>query len=161
MSSTGTARSELERFYQADAKVTVKDGIPSPLTVNVKLLGTVQFINTDKVAYKVRLWGPTQEHHADVDILLPARGSFTLIVDPGTIESGRCEYDLFPTDLSNLADPVRLTSAVVDVVEDVTEVMEVNIAPGRPAPGMPPSGSSPSAPTEDNRGGGGTIIIGG
>jgi hypothetical protein len=158
MSSTGTARSELERFYEADAKVTVKDGIPSPLTVNVKLLGTVQFINTDKVAYKVRLWGPTREHHADVDILLPARGSFTLIVDPGTIESGRCEYDLFPTDLSNLADPVRLTSAILDVVEDVTEVMEVNIAPG-----MSASGNSPSAPAPATakRGGGGTIVIGG
>jgi hypothetical protein len=157
MSTSGAAMAEL---YEADAKITITGGHADPEEVKVKLLGTVQFVNTDKVAYKVRLWGPLREHHADVDILLPARGGFTLIVDPDTLVAGKCEYELLAADFSEVPSVRSLTSSRAELVAEIPQVTEIEVAAGKGVPKMPPPGGG-NPPMGDNKGGGGTIIIGG
>jgi hypothetical protein len=96
---------ELRRFTPTGAAkvvVTVEDGDPSPQQVWVAPNATVQFVNKDTIDYKVRLWIRTEEDHPDVDVILPARGSVTVIVDPDTPSMGQCYYELLPFNVSSL-----------------------------------------------------------
>ena len=96
MPSTGAARAKM-KVAQVDVTVTVKNGEPSPADVNVRPEGTVQFVNEDTNAYRVRLWTRDGDWHADIDILLPARSGITVMVDPATTNEGECYYELFNT----------------------------------------------------------------
>jgi hypothetical protein len=96
MASTGAARAKVKHAV-ADATIKVIGGYPQPADVDVRPEGTVQFVNEDTQAYRVRLWTRDEsEKHADVDTLLPARSGITVMVDP-EIKEGKCRYSLIPT----------------------------------------------------------------
>jgi hypothetical protein len=112
MANAGAAKA---KYPPADATVTVTGGYPSPDPVEVNTDGTVQFVNSDNSDYRVRLWTREHDKHADVDILLPARGGTTVIVDPDTKLQGECRYELLPTLLlkaiaAKIAAPVAKAS---------------------------------------------------
>jgi hypothetical protein len=101
MPGTSAAKAKVKIRVAADAVVTVTNALPDPSIVQVNPQGTVQFVNKDEVDYRLRLWTREAERHADVDLLLPARGGITVIVDPEIKDKGECEYELFPTNLVN------------------------------------------------------------
>jgi hypothetical protein len=107
--------------YHGNVVVTVTGGDASPVDVYVNLHGTVQFLNADSIDYRVRLRANHDRHadgpHPDVDVLLPARGSFTLVVDPATILDGECKYELFPLNLPAFTDFVRNLDDVRAIAE--------------------------------------------
>jgi len=78
--------------------VTITDGQPDPETANVNVGSTLQFNNQDHTDY--RIWGLRVARYLGIDVLLPARGSVTLLVDTAT-EKGQSSYELFPTNLQN------------------------------------------------------------
>lgn len=103
--------------------VIVEDGYPTPQQVWVTPEATVQFVNQDPIDYKLRLWTRNEDHHADVDVILPARGSVTVIVDPNTPSGGQCYYELLPFNISGLGPVVlpiqSMAAAPPSPAEDV------------------------------------------
>jgi hypothetical protein len=83
--------------------ITITGGAPDKDTVYVKVGGTVQFDNDDAVDYRLRLWGNNRDHHAAVDLLLPAVGSVTVMTDPDAKENDETPYELFATKMLNSA----------------------------------------------------------
>jgi hypothetical protein len=121
----------LHRFEPAgvpNVVVTVEDGYPNPQQVWVAPSATVQFVNKDAIDYKVRLWIRSEEDHPDVDVILPARGSVTVIVDPETPSMGQCYYELLPFNVSSL-DTVRLGRETVELAADTTAAGDGGDAP--------------------------------
>jgi hypothetical protein len=53
-----------------------------------------------------------------------------------------------------------LTSSRAELVAEIPQVTEIEVAAGKGVPKMPPPGGG-NPPMGDNKGGGGTIIIGG
>jgi hypothetical protein len=79
--------------------ITIKNRTADPDVVYVEPEGTVRFDNQDDKDYRVRLFTREHHQHADIDILVPAYGSATFMVDPRT-EEGKCDYELIETNLA-------------------------------------------------------------
>src|ERR1700689_5342616 len=103
MPGTSAAKAKNRVLYVPDAIITITDGLPLPADVSIKPNGTVQFVNTDDVNWRVRLF--TREHgeHADVDLFLPVRSSATVIAP----EKGESNYEVLKSTnvASNTPDP--------------------------------------------------------
>jgi len=160
MDGTGTKQG-LEPVYLADPTVVIFKGCPVNDPVNVEVGGTVQFANTDLVAYKVRFWSRCRHEHADLDVLLGPRGNFTVIVDPDTFPSGECYYELFEVDLKKVP---QVEDQEVRPVEKLNAVR----APAAPPAGTSSSGTNASGTSSTanyasagSKTGGGTIKVGG
>jgi hypothetical protein len=95
MPETGAVR------QKSPVPITIKDRNADPKIVYVEPGGTVRFDNQDDEDYRVRLFTRGHEKHPDVDILVPAFGSATFMVDP-EINEGECEYELIETNLARL-----------------------------------------------------------
>src|ERR1700733_10725366 len=97
MPGTSAAKAKNRVLYVPDAIITITDGLHLTADVSIKPNGTVQFVNTDDVNWRVRLF--TREHgeHADVDLFLPVRSSATVIAP----EKGECRYEVL--DAAELA----------------------------------------------------------
>lgn len=98
--TSAAAKAKIKFKVPADAIVTVTNGEPEPIVVQVNPRGTVQFVNKDDKDYRLRLWTSDSERHADVDLLLPGRGGITVMVDPEIKDRGACEYEVLETDLA-------------------------------------------------------------
>jgi hypothetical protein len=158
--------------YPSNAVITVSHGEPCPPEVTVSLRATVQFVNKDPFDYNVRLRTRARGEHADVDNFLPARGSFTLIVDPETQPNGRCDYELLRVNLLDFvrsATPVGESSWATEknvVAQESVAASESPEATGTTASAVTASAGSSAMPvvlaTQSSHGpGGGTIKIGG
>jgi hypothetical protein len=90
MPGTSAAKAKHKVQYVPDAIIAIVDGQPVPADVFIKPNGTVQFVNTDDMNWRVRLF--TREHggHADVDLFLPVRSSATVIAP----DKGECKYEI-------------------------------------------------------------------
>jgi hypothetical protein len=88
MPGTSAAKAKNNVQYVPDAIITITGGQPAPADVNIKPNGTVQFVNTDDVNWRVRLFTRLHEEHADVDLFVPVRSSVTVIAP----EKGECKY---------------------------------------------------------------------
>ncbi len=155
MESAGTERA---RALPSEATITVKGGCPNPPEVEVCPEATVQFVNEDSVAYRVRLWTRDGQWHADVDILLPARCGITVMVDPLTGTKGECYYELVST--TKYAEGAALAGS------EPRPVMELDAATTTPLMATAATASNTSGTTSANANtgggsGGGTIKIGG
>jgi hypothetical protein len=150
MADTGTAEGKVA--YVADAFVTVTDeGEPIPKNVYVKANGTVQFANSGDKNWRVRLWTREHEHHADVDLFLPARSGLTVIVDPQAPADGFCEYEILEG---------RFASNATKALHVEEKVGGDAIPPSGASGGASGGGSNATANTSRSGGGGGTIRIG-
>jgi hypothetical protein len=153
MPSTGAARAKV-KFPPADATITVANGQPSPEEVQVPPEATVQFVNDDTSAYRVRLWTRAGDKHADIDVLLPARAGITVMVDPETTSTGECYYDLIPTTM-------YAANAVVAALKTRNAVKSKASSKSK-SKAAPPDRLHVEADTSTGGGsGGGTIKIGG
>jgi hypothetical protein len=100
MPNEGTKR---EKYPAAPpVTVTIEHGTAKPKSVDIHPRGAVQFDNKDHTDYRVRLRIRNEERHPDIDILLAGFGSATFMVDPD-VDEGECEYQLFETNLDDLA----------------------------------------------------------
>ncbi len=81
--------------------ITITKGDPDKAIAYVIVGGTAQFDSKDSVDYRLRLWGTNRDHHAAIDVLLPALGSVTVMTDPEAKEADEAPYDLFPTNVQN------------------------------------------------------------
>ena len=133
MPSSGAAKGKSKVVYVPDAIITIEGGYPTPEDVDIKPNGTVQFVNMDDVNWRVRLFTREHDHHADVDLFLPARSSVTVIAPA----SGECRYEVL--EASQLASSKKNGGGAI-----ATGVAPMSIAMAKKAGG----------------GGGGTIRIG-
>jgi hypothetical protein len=107
---------QIHRFHPTAVSgvvVTVQDGNPTPQQVYVNQDGTVQFVNLDAIDYRLRLWTRSEENHADVGVLLTARGGVTVIVDLETPGVGECYYELIPFKISSLGSAETIARNIV------------------------------------------------
>jgi hypothetical protein len=81
--------------------ITIDHGVPDKDPAYVDLGGTAQFDNKDSVDYRLRLWGGKRDHHAAIDVLLPALGSVTVMTDPEAAPDDETPYDLLPTNVQS------------------------------------------------------------
>jgi hypothetical protein len=172
MAGEGTGRAE---ECLLSVVVTISGGNPDKEDVCVKRNGTVQFLNTDPVGYMVRLWtrehtlaGPdaTKGEHNDVDLLLPAFGELTILVDEETPSGGRCVYELFDINLREwkerahvLYEAARSAAKTASATEAMTESGKASAPPAPPKTGAG-GGTPPPPPYQPNQAGGGTIRVG-
>ncbi len=54
--TSAAAKAKIKFKVPADAIVTVTNGEPEPIVVQVNPRGTVQFVNKDDKDYRLRLW---------------------------------------------------------------------------------------------------------
>jgi hypothetical protein len=161
----------LEEEFLPSVVVKICNGNPDPNEVYVNRNGTVQMLNTDFKQYMVRLWtrthaleGPdsTKGEHNDVDLLLPALGELTILVDAETPSGGRCVYQLFEINLHKwkesahmLYEAARSAAKTGYATEAMTESGKL---PEPPTTG--PGGGTPPGPNQPASAGGGTIKVG-
>src|SRR6202050_311257 len=81
--------------------ITITQGVPDKDPAYVDIGGTAQFDSKDTVDYRLRLWGGNHDHHAAIDVLLPALGSVTVMTDPDAKDQDETPYDLLPTNLQH------------------------------------------------------------
>jgi hypothetical protein len=79
--------------------ITITQGVPDKDPAYVEIGGTAQFDSKDTVDYRLRLWGGNHDHHAAIDVLLPALGSVTVMTDPDAKDQDETPYDLLPTNV--------------------------------------------------------------
>lgn len=154
MPGTSAAKAKVKHLT-ADATITVIDGYPNPANVDVRPEGTVQFVNEDTRAYRVRLSTRSRSRrHADVDTLLPARSGITVMVDPD-IKKGSCRYSLLPT--TAYAEKGSIVSHA-----KVRTAVKAGVAAKVAAPAATShTSATTTANTTGGGSGGGTIKIGG
>jgi len=81
VATTGAAKAK-EITLPRSRTITIRDQEPKP---NGKVevapwTGRVQFANKDNKAYRLRFWKPNSEPLGGIDILLPAKGSITVMI---------------------------------------------------------------------------------
>jgi hypothetical protein len=133
MPSSSAAKARSKVVYVPDAIIRIEGGYPTPEDVDIKPNGTVQFVNMDETNWRVRLFTREHDHHADVDLFLPARSSVTVIAPA----NGECRYEVL--DASQIASSRKNGGGAIS-----TGVTSVSNATAKKAGG----------------GGGGTIRIG-
>jgi hypothetical protein len=143
MPGTSAAKAKNKVLYVPDAIVTITDGDPSPDEVNIKPKGTVQFVNTDEVNWRVRLLTRENGEHADVDLFLPARSSCT-VIGP---DEGECKYEVL--------EATRLASTKLEAATTGKKNGGGTVSTGGGSTGVVAASASKSG-----GGGGGTIKIG-
>jgi hypothetical protein len=143
MPGTSAAKAKHKVLYVPDAIITITDGQPLPADVSIKPNGTVQFVNTDDVNWRVRLLTREHEEHADVDLFLPVRSSATVIAP----DKGECKYEVL--------DAINVASNRIDAASTGKRNGGGAIAAGGGAMGGATANTSRAG-----GGGGGTIKIG-
>jgi hypothetical protein len=81
--------------------ISITNGAPDKDPAYVDIGGTAQFDSKDPIDYRLRLWGGNHDHHAAIDVLLPALGSITVMTDPEAAPDDETPYDLLPTNVQN------------------------------------------------------------
>jgi hypothetical protein len=79
--------------------ITVTGGNPSPDTTNVVAGGRIQFTNNDNQSYLLRMLSSAGTA-SEIDVVLPALCSLTLIVDPDSKQATK-EYELLAIKLAH------------------------------------------------------------
>ena len=84
MATTGAAKAKQVTLARS-ATITIRDQAPKPdgKVEVAPWTGRVHFANKDKKDYRLRLWKSNTEHLAGIDILLPAKGSVTVMIKRG------------------------------------------------------------------------------
>ncbi len=84
MATTGAAKAKQDSLPRS-ATITIRDQTPRPSgKVEVEpWKGRVHFTNEDKKDYRLRFWKSNTEPLAGIDILLPAKGSVTIMIKKG------------------------------------------------------------------------------
>jgi hypothetical protein len=81
VATTGAARAK-ENELPRSATITVRNGTPKPLgEVEVAPdIGRVHFKNKDKKGYRLRFSRENTEFSTGIDVLLPAKGTVTVMI---------------------------------------------------------------------------------
>jgi hypothetical protein len=79
--------------------IEITSGEPNPTTAYVDVGGTVQFHNSDRSDYRIRLWTKKGQQHAVIDVLISAGGDVTLMTDPDAKKQDDCEFNILSTSL--------------------------------------------------------------
>jgi hypothetical protein len=145
MPGTSAAKAKNKVQYVPDAIIAIVDGQPVPPDVFIKPNGTVQFVNTDDVSYRVRLFTRDHKGHADVDLFLPVRDSVTVIAP----SEGECRYEVL--------DATTLASRKLDAATLTTGKRNGG---GTLSTGGGSTGVVAASASKSGGGGGGTIKIG-
>jgi hypothetical protein len=104
MATTGAAKAKAKATSAAPPTIIrITDGLPNREISYVNVDGTVQFDNHDSTDYRIRLWSRKRDHHAYIDVLLPAVGGVTLMADPLAKKDDECAFDLIPSVLQQRA----------------------------------------------------------
>jgi hypothetical protein len=84
VATTGAARAK-ETTLPRSATITIRNQAPKPAgKVEVApWTGKVRFANKDEKGYRLRFWKPDTKPLSGIDILLPAKGSVTVMIKKG------------------------------------------------------------------------------
>jgi hypothetical protein len=84
VATTGAARAK-EKSLPRSATITIRDQKPRP-PGEVEVTpdgGRIHFHNRDQKQYRLRFWKVGTESEDGIDILLPAKGRFTVMIKKG------------------------------------------------------------------------------